>query len=178
MHENEVLPIPDGMSFTDAAAIPEAFLTAWDALVLRGRATQGDRVLVHAIGSGVGTAAVQLGRASRLQIIGTSRTLEKLERCYPLGMTHGVLTTRDSWPADVGDPVQVIIDTLGAQAFESNVGLLAPRGRLVVLGTLTGAKGAGYRPGCDPPEATRYHRNGDASARPGRAQRIGCAIRP
>jgi NADPH:quinone reductase-like Zn-dependent oxidoreductase len=133
------------MSFTDAAAIPEAFLTAWDALRFRGRATDGDRVLVHAIGSGVGTAAAQLGREFDLAIIGTSRTAEKLERARALGMVHGVLTGDDGWPARVGDPVQVIIDTLGAQAFEQNLSLLAPKGRLVVLGTMTG----GHAPGID-----------------------------
>lgn len=141
--EREAIAIPDGMSYTDAAAIPEAFLTAWDAIVLRGRATDGDRVLVHAIGSGVGTAAVQLGRELDLAIIGTSRTADKLERCRALGMVHGVLTTESDWPARVGEPVQVIIDTLGAQAFEQNLGLLAPKGRLVVLGTMTGGKAPG-----------------------------------
>lgn len=140
VHESEAMRIPAPMRFVDAAAIPEAFLTAWDAIVLRGHAASGDRVLVHSIGSGVGTAAVQLGRALGLTIIGTSRTASKLEQCHRLGMAHGVLTTDEDWPAQVGDPVQVIIDTLGAQAFDRNLGLLAPRGRLVVLGTMTGAR--------------------------------------
>jgi len=141
--EREAIAIPDGMTFTDAAAIPEAFLTAWDAIVIRGRAVDGDRVLVHAIGSGVGTAAAQLGRELDLAIIGTSRTPSKLERCRALGMVHGVLTNDESWPERVGEPVQVIIDTLGATAFEQNLGLLAPKGRFVVLGTMTGGKAAG-----------------------------------
>lgn len=145
VNEREAMPIPPGMTFTDSAAIPEAFLTAWDALVLRGRAVAGDRVLVHAIGSGVGTAAAQLGRALDLHVIGTSRTPDKLERCRFLGMRHGVLTTDPEWPAAIGDPVHVIIDTLGAKAFAQNLALLAPRGRLVVLGTLTG----GTAPGID-----------------------------
>ena len=141
--EREAIAIPEGMSFADAAAIPEAFLTAWDALVFRGRATDGDRVLVHAIGSGVGTAAAQLGREMDLAIIGTSRTNSKLERCRALGMVHGVLHNDEDWPKRVGDPVQVIIDTLGAAAFEQNLALLAPRGRLVILGTMTGGKADG-----------------------------------
>jgi NADPH2:quinone reductase len=143
--EREAMPIPFAMSFANAAAIPEAFLTAWDAMMLRGRAAAGDRVLVHAIGSGVGTAAAQVGRALHLVMIGTSRTAAKLERCRPLGITAGVLTTDADWPARVGDPVQVIVDTLGAQAFAQNLALLAPRGRLVVLGTMTG----GSAPGID-----------------------------
>ncbi len=143
VHESEAIAIPAEMGYTDAAAIPEAFLTAWDALVFRGRAVDGDRVLVHTIGSGVGTAAAQLGRELDLAIIGTSRSVEKLERSRALGMVHGVLTNDNDWPARVGEPVQVIIDTLGAQAFEQNLALLAPRGRLVVLGTLTGGKAPG-----------------------------------
>ena len=143
VNEREAIAIPEGLSYTDAAAIPEAFLTAWDALVFRGRAVDGDRVLVHAIGSGVGTAAAQLGRELDLAIIGTSRSASKLERCRALGMVHGVLTDDDQWPARVGDPVQVIIDTLGATAFEQNLGLLSPKGHLVVLGTMTGGKAPG-----------------------------------
>jgi putative PIG3 family NAD(P)H quinone oxidoreductase len=142
VHQDEAIAIPATMKFTDAAAVPEAFLTAWDAMVGRGRAAAGDRVLVHAIGSGVGTAAAQLGRLLGFTIIGTSRTADKLERCRGLGMTAGVLAIDENWPAQVGGPVQVIIDTLGAKAFSQNVGLLAPRGRLVVLGTMTGSTGA------------------------------------
>lgn len=141
VHETEAMAVPAAISFADAAAIPEAFLTAWDAMVLRGRAASGDRVLVHTVGSGVGTAAAQIGRALGFTIIGTSRTPDKLERCRALGMAFGVLAIDDSWPAQVGEPVQVIVDTLGAQAFSQNIGLLAARGRLVVLGTMTGATG-------------------------------------
>lgn len=140
VHENEAMPIPAGIGDADAAAIPEAFLTAWDALTLRGRAQPGERVLVHAIGSGVGTAAAQLGRALGFHVIGTSRSAQKLDRARGLGMQHGVLTTESNWPALIGGPVDVIVDTLGAAALESNLGLLAPRGRMVVLGTMTGAR--------------------------------------
>ncbi|MEO5798310.1 MAG: zinc-binding dehydrogenase [Gemmatimonadales bacterium] len=143
VHEREVLRMPDGMSFNDASAIPEAFLTAWDALVLRGKAQRGERVLVHSIGSGVGTAAAQLARLLELELIGTSRTAEKLARSIPLGMTRGVLTTNADWSAEVGGVVDVIVDTLGAEALEANIALLAKRGRLVVLGTLTGGRAAG-----------------------------------
>ena len=141
VHEDEAIAIPATMTFSDAAAIPEAFLTAWDAMVLRGRAIAGDRVLVHAIGSGVGTAAAQLGRRLGFTIIGTSRTPEKLARCRELGMALGVLTTDENWPTQVGEPVQVIVDALGASVFSQNIGLLAACGRLVVLGTMTGAAG-------------------------------------
>lgn len=143
VHESEVLRVPERMTLRHAAAIPEAFLTAWDALVLRGKVRQGERVLMHAIGSGVGTAVSQLARVLEIELIGSSRTPAKLVRCEALGMHHGVLTTDADWPAQVGAPVDVIIDTLGAAALEANLGLLAPRGRLVLLGTLTGANAPG-----------------------------------
>ena len=142
VHQDEAMAIPAALAYADAAAIPEVFLTAWDAMVLRGHALAGERVLVHAIGSGVGTAAAQLGRLLGYTIIGTSRTPDKLERARDLGMQHGVLTTDPEWPAHVGEPVNVIVDTLGAQVFVQNINLLASRGRLVVLGTMTGAAGA------------------------------------
>ena len=76
-------------------------------------------------------------------MIGTSRTAEKLDRCRALGMHAGVLTSDAGWPAAVGEPVQTIVDTLGAAAFADNLALLAPRGRLVVLGTMTGGDAPG-----------------------------------
>lgn len=151
VRQQEALAIPDGMAFSDAAALPEVFLTAWDALVRQGRARAGERVLFHAVGGGVGTAAVQLAGLLGLTLIGTSRTPDKLERCRALGLDAGVLTppssrreeagqaSRDDWVEQVGGPVQVIVDTLGADFFEANLSLLDLRGRLVVLGTLTGA---------------------------------------
>lgn len=138
VHQREVMAIPDGMSMSDAAAIPEAFLTAWDAIVRQGCGHGGHRVLVHAIGSGVGTAAAQLAPILGLTLIGTSRTAEKLDRCRALGMAHGVLTSEADWPARVGDPVDVIVDTLGGSYLAQNLALLAPRGRLVVLGLMAG----------------------------------------
>ncbi len=137
------MAIPEGMTFHDAAAIPEVFLTAWDALAEQGRARAGERVLFHAVGGGVGTAAVQLARVLGLVLIGTSRTPAKLARCLDLGMDQGVDTSRDDWPEQVGAPVQVIIDTLGAEAFAANLSLLDTRGRLVILGTMTGGQADG-----------------------------------
>ena len=128
IHEAEAIRVPDRLGDIEAAAVPEAFLTAWDALVIRGRAVAGDRVLFHAIGSGVGTAALQFAPLLGVTMIGTSRTAGKLERCRALGLHHGVLTTDDDWPTAVDAPVQLIIDTLGAKALTANLGLLAPLG--------------------------------------------------
>jgi putative PIG3 family NAD(P)H quinone oxidoreductase len=140
-NEREVMAVPEGMTLIEAAAIPEAFLTAWDAIALQGGARAGDRVLMHAIGSGVGTAAVQLGRMLGWRLVGTSRTADKLACAGALGLPQGVLTTDDDWPAQVGDGIDVLVDPLGAEFFARNLALLARQGRLIVLGTMTGRIG-------------------------------------
>ncbi len=138
---DEALAVPTGMSLIDAAALPEVFLTAWDALMIRGRMQAGERVLVHAVGSGVGTAAIQLAAWRGATVIGTSRSPDKLARARPLGLAQGVSTIDPEWPAQIGVPVDLVIDTLGRAVFEASLALLAPRGRLVALGALTGATG-------------------------------------
>jgi NADPH:quinone reductase-like Zn-dependent oxidoreductase len=128
------------MSFSDAAAIPEAFLTAWDALVVRARVMPGERVLIHAVGSGVGTAAVQLVRRLRAQSVGTSRDAGKLARATALGLDEAIDTSSVRFAERIDDPVNVILDVFGGPAFADNLEVLAPRGRLVMLGFLQGAK--------------------------------------
>jgi len=146
VHEEEALAVPEGMALADAAAIPEAFLTAWDALVVRGRLKAGERVLLHAVGSGVGTAAVQVAKALGATVAGTSRTAEKLERARVLGLDQGIDTSAgrlDGWAVGrLGSTAafDVIIDVLGGPALAANLEALAPRGRLVLLGFLQGSK--------------------------------------
>lgn len=139
-HEAELLPVPDDMAFTDAAAVPESFLTAFDALRMRGRLQSGERLLVHAVGSGVGTAAVQLGKLGGAVVLGTSRTAAKLERAALLGLDVGLDTSRESFREAMREPVDVILDVLGAAAFGDNLAVLASRGRLVLLGFLQGSE--------------------------------------
>src|SRR4051812_4870038 len=99
IHEREVLPMPRGMSFEDAAAIPEVFLTAYDALFRQLDVRLGERVLVNAIGSGVGTAALQLALLAGASVVGTSRSASKLERAKELGLVHAIDTSASDWPA-------------------------------------------------------------------------------
>src|SRR6478609_5827929 len=94
VHQDEVLPIPTGLSYAEAAAIPEAFLTAYDALVTRGRLQRGDRVLIHAAGSGLGTAAAQIAKQLGATVLGTSRSGEKLARALVYGLDIGIDTTQ------------------------------------------------------------------------------------
>jgi NADPH:quinone reductase len=140
VHADEVLAIPEGLSFIEAAAIPEVFLTAYDALVTRGRLRAGERVLIHAIGSGVGTAAAQIAGHLGATVIGTSRSADKLARALVYGMDSGIDTSEKSFREVLTEPVHVVIDSIGGPAFADNLAVLAPQGRLVLLGFLAGSR--------------------------------------
>ena len=133
VHAREVVPVPAGWSMIEAAAAMEAYLTAFDALFERGGARPGERVLVTAVGSGVGLAVVQLARAAGIVTHGTSRTADKLLRAAAVGLHHGVL-------AGAALPeVDLAIDLVGGRGVEDLLRALAPRGRLVLVGLLAGA---------------------------------------
>jgi NADPH:quinone reductase len=143
--ERMAVPIPASLSIEDAAAIPEVFITAHDALETRATTKPGERVLIHAAAGGVGTAAVQIARAMGCTVFGTSRTAEKLTRAKDLGLDYGINTSRDDFPSVVrnltaGEGVHVVLDHLGAPALSGNLESLATRGRLVLVGLLGGAK--------------------------------------
>lgn len=145
VHEREAIPVPEGMSLADAAAVPEVFLTAYDALFVQAGLRAGETVLLHAVGSGVGTAALQLALAAGARPIGTSRTAEKLERCRPLGLVDGVVVEEGKFAEKVkaltgGAGADVILDTVGAAYLGENVRAVASKGRVVVVGLLGGAK--------------------------------------
>jgi NADPH:quinone reductase len=140
VHEDEALRVPDKLSFAEAGAIPEAFLTAYDALVARGRLSTGERVLIHAVGSGVGTAAVQIAKQLGATVLGTSRSAGKLAKAAAYGLNTGIDTSRAKFAEAITEPVNVIIDVLGGPALGENLAVLAPRGRLVLLGWLLGSK--------------------------------------
>jgi NADPH2:quinone reductase len=144
-HALTLARVPEGVDLATAGAIPEAFITAHDALFARGGFGLGQTVLVHAVGSGVGLAALALARRAGGLTIGTSRTAEKLARARELlGLDFGV-SFDDAWPEAVlaatgGRGVDVVLDFAGATTLERNVGVLASSGRIVQIGTLGGAK--------------------------------------
>jgi len=141
VRKEEVRPLPDNLSFIVDATATTEFYTAYDALVTRGRLAAGERVLIHAVGSGVGTAAAQIAKHLGATVIGTSRSAEKLARARAYGVDVGIDTSRTTFADAVGDPVHVVLDVLGGAALAANLGVLALRGRLVILGLMAGRRG-------------------------------------
>lgn len=145
-HERELLRVPAGIDLTHAAAIPEVFLTAYDALFLQAGLGMGQYALVHAIGSGIGTAALQLVHATGAIAIGTSRKPEKLARLKELGLAHGIVTSEPSFADEVkkitgGRLAHAVLDTIGAKYLAENIRAVAVGGTIVTIGLLGGAKG-------------------------------------
>jgi tumor protein p53-inducible protein 3 len=141
----QAMRIPDGMSFVDAAAIPEAFLTAWLNLMMLGRLTRGEVVVVHAAASGVGSAALQLCRDIASVILATASE-PKHQACLELGATH--VLARDQVASALPETVQriagrgadLIFDLVGGSYLEANVAALGLQGRLCCISTMGGAK--------------------------------------
>jgi putative PIG3 family NAD(P)H quinone oxidoreductase len=145
--ENHLARVPDNLDWADAAAIPEVFMTAHDALFTQCRVTIGEHVLIHAAGSGVGTAAIQLVRAAGAFAYGTSRTADKLERAKEFGLTAAIAIEGNpnkfaeaarQWTGGAG--VNVVLDLVGAAYLTANLLSLATRGRLIFVGTTSGSK--------------------------------------
>jgi putative PIG3 family NAD(P)H quinone oxidoreductase len=147
---NHLAEIPDSLNFAEAAAVPEVFITAHDALFTQARFQAGERLLVHAVGSGVGTAAVQLARAAGAgAVYGTARTSEKVERAREFGMDEGFVVGSDAsafaeavreWTRGAG--VHVVLDLVGASYLDANLDALGYRGRMILIGTLGGSSAA------------------------------------
>jgi putative PIG3 family NAD(P)H quinone oxidoreductase len=137
--------IPENLDLVEAGGIPEAFITAHDAMVTQGELMSGQRVLIHAVASGVGTAALQLAEVLGATVAGTSRSKDKLERAVELGLHHPVLAPANLDAAALAaeitaaaGPADVVIDLLGGPYLGVDVAAAAPKGRIVVVGLIAG----------------------------------------
>ncbi len=143
-HERTLLPLPSTVPLADAAAIPEVFLTAFDALVVQGGLTAGRTALVHAGASGVGTAAIQIAAAIGARIVVTAST-EKVGACRDLGADLAVdYRSEDFVEATlehtVGRGVDVILDVIGGEYVARNLECLSPGGTIIQVGVMGGGK--------------------------------------
>lgn len=143
VHHRLTVPIPETLTYAQAAAVPEAFMTANDALA-QCELRCGESVLVHAAGSGVGVAAIQLAKvAGATPVIGTAGSEEKLEAARKLGLDVAINYRSDRFvdgtrEATAGRGADVILDFVGASYLDDNLRAMADRGRLIVIGMLGG----------------------------------------
>ena len=140
----QVVPVPAGLSFVEAAALPEVFATAYLNLYTEAALAPGERVLLHAGASGVGTAAIQLCRAFGNPVFVTAGADDKIGRCVTLGASRGCNRHSGSFVDHVkswtdGNGFDVILDPVGASYLNDNIRSLAIDGRLVLIGLMGGA---------------------------------------
>lgn len=144
--QDALAAIPDGLSWQDAGAIPEAFITAHDALVTQAGLAAAETVLIHAVGSGVGLAAVQVARAWGAIPFGTTRTADKIAAARVVGLEDGIVVGRDldvmgpaveRWTSGRG--IDVTLDLVGGPYFIASTKVAASRGRVMIVGSLGGA---------------------------------------
>jgi len=144
---SQLVRVPSNLDWGEAAAVPEVFMTAHDALFTQARLQPGESVLIHAVGSGVGTAAIQLIRAAGARCFGTSRTADKLERAKEYGLDGSMVVAGEpntlvdpvrQWSGGVG--VDVVLDLVGAAYFDANLQSMGLKGRMIQVGTTSGSK--------------------------------------
>jgi len=143
MEAAEAMSVPEGLSWDEAASIPLTFLVAYDMLMLQGRLTAGQWLLINGISSGVGVASLQLGKVLGAQVIGTSGSSEKLAALVPLGLDVALRTRAAEFAPAVmeatdGHGVDLIVNTVGGSVFAENVRALAFEGRLATVGYVDG----------------------------------------
>ncbi len=135
------LPIPQGWSATDAAALPEAVLTVWANVFQRGRLKSGETFLVHGGSSGIGMTAIQLAKTFGARVFATAGSDEKCRACETAGAERGINYQQEDFEAVLkGEGIDVILDMIGGDYVTKNLKLLRPEGRLVFINAMKGAK--------------------------------------
>jgi putative PIG3 family NAD(P)H quinone oxidoreductase len=140
-----LMRIPGELSFTEAAAIPETFITAHDAVFSQGQLSEGETLLIHAVGSGVGLSALQMAKSRGIAVVGTSRTGDKLERCREFGLDLGIETADGPVFAErikTFDQrgVDVVLELVGGDYFAEDIAALALKGRVILVGLTAGRR--------------------------------------
>jgi putative PIG3 family NAD(P)H quinone oxidoreductase len=142
----QLLPVPEGIDLTQAAALPEVVCTVWSNVFMVAHLRPGETLLVHGGSSGIGTMAIQLAKAVGAKVAVTAGTKEKLERCAELGADILINDREQDFVAEIkqatgGAGADVILDNMGAKYLERNVEALAVSGRLAIIGMQGGSKG-------------------------------------
>ena len=142
-HERQALPVPSNIDLSEAAAIPEVFLTAWDALVVQGGLTSGRWALVHAGASGVGTAAIQIAKAIGARVAVTC-SASKIAACRELGADLALARSPADWAAalkeSVPGGVDTVLDVVGGEEANRNLASVRPQGTIVQVGLMGGGQ--------------------------------------
>ena len=146
VNEEFVFDIPKNMSFSEAAGFPVQFLTAYGVLFNRGNLEADDRVLIHAVSGGVGTAAAQLANNAGAEIFGTASTTTKLNLAAELGVDHPINYTEKAFEEEVrritkGRGVDLVLDGVGGEVFARSLNALAPYGSIITYGAASGESG-------------------------------------
>lgn len=139
---DHALPVPEGMGLREAACLPETCFTVWSNVVMRGGLKGGERFLVHGGSSGIGTTAIQIGRALGARVFVTAGSAEKCAACVDLGAERAFNYREEDWAAEVKGMggANLILDMVGGPYIARNIRALADEGRLVQIAFLQGAK--------------------------------------
>ena len=142
VHADCVSKIPENLSFVEAAAIPEAFITAYDALITQMKLAIGETLLISAIGSGVGVAALQIAKSMGVKVIGTSRTQDKLSKAQTFGLDYPLCVDEQKFASAVKEifpsGVDVILELIGGDYLIEDIDCAAQKGRIIIVGLLAG----------------------------------------
>ena len=143
--ESHILPVPDTVDLIDAAALPEALATVWSNLVMTGRLSRGETLLVHGGSSGIGTMAIQVARELGARVAVTASSTQKLDACRALGAEILIEYPTQDFTAEVNHATasrgaDVILDAIGGEYLERNLDCLAPHGRIIFIGTQGGER--------------------------------------
>lgn len=138
------MPIPNEWTFEQAAAVPEVFFTANENIFTLGKLSAGETILIHAGGSGVGSAGVQISHHAGATVFVTAGTSEKIDNCKALGAVEGINYKEQDFVAEIGrltdeQGVDVVLDFIGAPYFERNLSILKTKGRLLQVGLISGS---------------------------------------